>query len=389
MHQIEIEWNVTNPLDESGFSISARSAFAPLLSEAEQQALETAQQHLAENVRQLRAVDTRTWQERVEEAHQAYERNVPGVIQFGLDWVDPGTWALGGLLGKGAGGAARGVSALGQEVSKFPVLLSNARKLKAATTAFREVGMLEEAADLERAVKVAGFSSREASVLLREAEKLAAPMKAAGPQLVAPTRAENLLELDELRRDLARVSRTPYEGGWSKTLAEIAGRKVANPPDLTDTELNNVLISLRARAEGVPRTKPDPLARFLASKAAPFRHLDYTWENWIKEFGEKQTVRTPIGELPFRADQFAKLEERGRTEFFGLIKPTLEEPLLVVKDEREGYLFVKPFVSERRGIYFVSVSENNNGIRVIVSNSERALDQIIAKVRRGSLLWPK
>ncbi len=66
--------------------------------------------------------------------------------------------------------------------------------------------------------------------------------------------------------------------------------------------------------------------------------------------------------------------------------PTLEDPVLIVRDAEEGTLFIKSFVTKSNQKIFVSVAHDENGLKLIVSNAERELRQIIGKVKQGQLL---
>ncbi|MBV6342703.1 hypothetical protein [Candidatus Magnetobacterium casense] len=73
--------------------------------------------------------------------------------------------------------------------------------------------------------------------------------------------------------------------------------------------------------------KTERIAQSLKDKAVPFRSLELTPENWRQEFGDSLTVDTPIGRVKMGENQYAKLLAKNRGKHFGLIKPTLTEPL--------------------------------------------------------------
>lgn len=109
-----------------------------------------------------------------------------------------------------------------------------------------------------------------------------------------------------------------------------------------------------------------------------------------KDFGQNYSVITPIGEVELDYFQFDKIFDKKRERYFGLIKPTFEAPLLVVKHtdslgfERE--LFIKTFLDKKQGIlYFVSVAKNEDGSLQITSAHEKKDTSILKKIKEGSV----
>jgi hypothetical protein len=94
--------------------------------------------------------------------------------------------------------------------------------------------------------------------------------------------------------------------------------------------------------------------------AAPFRELDFTIENFRKEFPDNKT-QTPIGEVYIHDSQYNKMgaQDRNREAFFGLIKPTLNSPLFIVEKGGTKH-FIKPFVKDDGRIIFHSVAKKND-----------------------------
>ena len=101
-------------------------------------------------------------------------------------------------------------------------------------------------------------------------------------------------------------------------------------------------------------------------EAEPFIEKEYSLENFKAEFPNGK-VDTPIGEVDVSVSQFYKLGHKGRDEYFGLIKPTLERPAFVV-DFEDATFFFKPFRDKDGVVKFASVIKERDGGLDVVSN---------------------
>ena len=101
-------------------------------------------------------------------------------------------------------------------------------------------------------------------------------------------------------------------------------------------------------------------------EAEPFIEKEYSLENFKAEFPNGK-VDTPIGEVSIESRQFNKLKFKGRENFLGLIKPTLERPAFVV-DFEDATFFFKPFRDKDGVIKFASVIKERDGGLDVVSN---------------------
>ena len=101
-------------------------------------------------------------------------------------------------------------------------------------------------------------------------------------------------------------------------------------------------------------------------EAEPFIEKEYSLENFKAEFPNGK-VDTPVGEVDISVSQFYKLGHKGRDEYFGLIKPTLERPAFVV-DFEDTTFFFKPFRDKDGVIKFASVIKERDGGLDVVSN---------------------
>ena len=101
-------------------------------------------------------------------------------------------------------------------------------------------------------------------------------------------------------------------------------------------------------------------------EAEPFIEKEYNLENFKAEFPNGK-VDTPIGEVGVSVSQFYKLGHKGRDEYFGLIKPTLERPAFVV-DFEDTTFFFKPFRDKDGVVKFASVIKERDGGLDVISN---------------------
>jgi hypothetical protein len=144
---------------------------------------------------------------------------------------------------------------------------------------------------------------------------------------------------------------------------------------------------LYARIVGKDDSKTNKLIDALLKNAAPFRHVEFTDENKHKELGinlqtgEIGYLKTPIGLVKLSIEQIKKIENKFRQNIFGLINPTLTNPLIIAKskdkygNERES--FIKTFYdSKKNTYYFVSFVKDELGNLEVVSNHNRRESQI-------------
>ena len=101
-------------------------------------------------------------------------------------------------------------------------------------------------------------------------------------------------------------------------------------------------------------------------EAEPFIEKEYSLENFKAEFPNGK-VDTPVGEVDISVSQFYKLGHKGRDEYFGLIKPTLERPAFVV-DFEDTTFFFKPFRDKDGVVKFASVIKERDGGLDVISN---------------------
>lgn len=127
--------------------------------------------------------------------------------------------------------------------------------------------------------------------------------------------------------------------------------------------------------------------------------IELTPENWITQFGEDGTIETPIGTVKMGENQYFKIARQGREGKLGMVKPTLQNPNVVVEDYRPAtvgiserdtsYIFVKTFSKEdgSRYYYFTSVTVRKEGREVVISNQERSDKRISKLLQQGKVAW--
>lgn len=145
---------------------------------------------------------------------------------------------------------------------------------------------------------------------------------------------------------------------WYWTLDTFTKWKPEDIQKMTLEDIRNLV--LRDLAQGVdPRnvksrmTKEEAvsLRKQMADNAEQERILEHTEENWLKEFGKDSRVTTPIGSIKLGENQYKKAGRNDRIKRFGLLKPTLERPDVILEKSapKEGaerqtkYLFIKSF----------------------------------------------
>ena len=101
-------------------------------------------------------------------------------------------------------------------------------------------------------------------------------------------------------------------------------------------------------------------------EAEPFIEKEYSLENFKAEFPNGK-VDTPVGEVSIESRQFNKLKFKGRENFLGLIKPTLERPAFIV-DFEDTTFFFKPFRDKDGVVKFASVIKERDGGLDVISN---------------------
>nr|DAR59698.1 MAG TPA: cytosine DNA methyltransferase [Bacteriophage sp.] len=155
-----------------------------------------------------------------------------------------------------------------------------------------------------------------------------------------------------------------------------------NTQPLSEADADNVIAQMESSAE----TAPD---------------LELTPDNWTAEFGEDGILSTPVGDVKMGENQVAKLFEKGRSKEFGMIKPTLTNPDVIIEvpshsadgnEERSSsYLFIKTFLGKngKKVYYFKSVTIRKDGLEISISSHYDRAKRVKETLMKGKLLYRK
>ena len=156
----------------------------------------------------------------------------------------------------------------------------------------------------------------------------------------------------------------------------------------------------RAAAGSLSDEQAEALIAAMEEQAEAASSLELTPENWLAEFGEDGMVDTPLGKVKMGDNQYLKLAQQGRSGKLGMIRPTLNNPDVVIEDtsmananqetERpSSYVFVKTFLKTdgSRYYHFTSVTVSREGNEVVVSNQEKSAKKISKLLQNGNVAW--
>ena len=166
--------------------------------------------------------------------------------------------------------------------------------------------------------------------------------------------------------DVGKVSALP---------ADVQGRS------LTSAEANTLIAEMEAQAEAAPE-------------------MELTPANWQREFGADGMVDTPLGKVKMGENQITKLFAKGRDAQFGMIRPTLADPDVIIEEsstssdgttERpSSYVFVKTFNRNGETIkFFASITVKKDGMEVSVSSHFMNKNAVARKMVDGNVMYIK
>ena len=181
------------------------------------------------------------------------------------------------------------------------------------------------------------------------------------------------------------------QGGEAAVPAAQAVQATAQPSEnrggligrsLTEAEAEALISSMEANAETAPEVELTP-------------------ENWVSEFGENGEVDTPIGKVKMGENQLAKMFLKKRVNEFGMVKPTLTKPDVILEEAsqaKEGqsaerpssYLFVKTFNRGGEKIkFYASVTVSKEGMEVVISNHYMERNALEKKMEDDGIVYVK
>ena len=118
-----------------------------------------------------------------------------------------------------------------------------------------------------------------------------------------------------------------------KAAIEKAKADVAQQKDVVATEEVATSNRLSSGTEvGLSEEEAKALLGQMKLLAESANDLELTPEAWETEFGESGEVETPIGSVKMGENQYFKLLKKKRTGYFGMIKPTLTNPDVVLEE---------------------------------------------------------
>ena len=192
---------------------------------------------------------------------------------------------------------------------------------------------------------------------------------------------------------------------WYWTLDTFTKWKSEDIKKMTLEDIRNLV--LRDLAQGVdPRTvlkgqmtkdEAVSLRQQMADNAEPERILEHTEDNWLQDFGKDGRVNTPIGSIKLGENQYKKAGREDRIKRFGLLKPTLERPDVILEKPapKEGaerqtkYLFVKSFkkVDGTKILNFESITVKQGEDEVSISAHQIEPSKLLKELTESKMLW--
>ena len=192
---------------------------------------------------------------------------------------------------------------------------------------------------------------------------------------------------------------------WYWTLETFTKWKPDDIKKMTLEDIRNLV--LRDLAQGVdPRTvlkgqmtkdEAVSLRQQMADNAEPERILEHTEDNWLQDFGKDGRVNTPIGSIKLGENQYKKAGREDRIKRFGLLKPTLERPDVILEKPapKEGaerqtkYLFVKSFkkVDGTKILNFESITVKQGEDEVSISAHQIEPSKLLKELTESKMLW--
>jgi hypothetical protein len=126
----------------------------------------------------------------------------------------------------------------------------------------------------------------------------------------------------------------------------------------------------------------------LIDLAEPFRFVRFSEKSFYTEFNQDGVVETPIGDIQLEYEQFEKIFKKNRENVFGLIKPTLIKPLVILPNwdekQKESTAYVKTFINkEKNTIYFAGFVRTINKELKVISNHNISFNQLKGIIEKG------
>lgn len=199
---------------------------------------------------------------------------------------------------------------------------------------------------------------------------------------------ENGLEIESIKVDI-----NPITPGKSGTIQEFLER---NNDYKKEGQIDK---SIANAANPLSAENADVFLQNMKGGATPIEIEAFTEDKWKQAF-PNNTVDSPIGKIKIGENQKTKLIGKKRANQFGLIKPTLESPDVILYEEdlfppegteRTGkLLFVKTFkINGKEITHFESVTVRLEGLEINVSNHIVNENALKGKLQQNKIVYIK
>lgn len=225
--------------------------------------------------------------------------------------------------------------------------------------------------------------------------------KGAMPKFVVTDEEGNLTSYVGKRGDKIHLKGEMTIDEYKKQRQEELQMIAAENADSSMIEDNSGTIGVEDNTQPLSETDADNVISQMESSAETAPDLELTPDNWTAEFGEDGILSTPIGDVKMGENQVAKLFEKGRSKEFGMIKPTLTNPDVIIEvpshsadgnEERSSsYLFIKTFLGKNgeKVYYFKSVTIKKYGLEISISSHYDRAKRVKETLMKGKLLYRK
>ena len=146
------------------------------------------------------------------------------------------------------------------------------------------------------------------------------------------------------------------------------------------------LLSIDEAEPVIPEVKKlrDKIRALLNNTAVPLPVKPFTLENYKSLFPNYQ-IDTPLGVVKLGEHQFEKLQALGREYLLGAVQQTLNNPTLILFEERnhkKTKLYIKSFIKkDKKKVVQSVVIDEATGLSISVSTHERDLNNVVNKIK--------
>ena len=134
------------------------------------------------------------------------------------------------------------------------------------------------------------------------------------------------------------------------------------------------------------------LINLMETNAIDDPQIALTPRSWLQTFGINNSIDIPIGKVKMSENQYAKLQDKNRSEEFGMISLTLSDPDVIFIEPSEAnieketerpysYVFAKTFKRGGKKLkFFTSVTVSIDGLEISVSSHIASTNNIKKKL---------